>query len=530
LAEHGTADEQPLLLATLPPSDGQRKLAFAVIAIFGLAFAITVPFAHTPLPRLDAWLPAFMSALVINDFITSALLFSQFAIIRQRALFVLAIGYLFSGLIIIPYVLTFPGMFAPTGLLGAGLQSAVWFYIVWHIASPLSVIVYELTKDAKSWTNPSRRSVRADLVLGIAIVSAVVGALIWLFTAHHDVLPELYADATRLSPLVNGAAAVVFLLCATALALLWRRGSSILDLWLKVTVCAWLLEITLNGLFLTARFSLAWYVGRTFSLIASSIVLIALLSETMTLYAQLARSIMRQRAARQARYIAMDTMAASIAHELRQPLGAITLNAEAALLHLARTPTNNDQVQAALEDIAAASVRGGEVIAGLRAMFKKDGPGRASFDANELVREVLGMLDVNLRAERVSVSTALGEGFPQLLADRVQLQQVFLNLITNAIEAMHTVTDRPRTLRVTSNIIQGSSEIVITIEDSGAGIDREDQSRIFQPFFTTKSAGMGIGLTICRSIIDSHGGSLRASANNPYGTIFEVVVPIDGGG
>ena len=103
-----------------------------------------------PLPRLDAWIPMFMAALVINDFITAALLFSQFSISRQRALLILAIGYLISGLIIIPYALTFPGVFAPSGLLGAGLQSAVWLYIVWHIASPSSVIVYELFKGASN--------------------------------------------------------------------------------------------------------------------------------------------------------------------------------------------------------------------------------------------------------------------------------------------------------------------------------------------------------------------------------------------
>ena len=117
--------------------------------------------------------------------------------------------------------------------------------------------------------------------------------------------------------------------------------------------------------------------------------------------------------------------------------------------------------------------------------------------------------------------------FRRLLADRVQLQQVFLNLIVNAIEAMHSVTDRQRTLRVTSDVDPGSSDIIFTVADSGVGIGGKGKDAIFEPFFTTKSAGMGIGLTICRSIIDSHGGSLRASANKPYGTIFEVVLPAE---
>jgi signal transduction histidine kinase len=137
------------------------------------------------------------------------------------------------------------------------------------------------------------------------------------------------------------------------------------------------------------------------------------------------------------------------------------------------------------------------------------------------------MVDIDLRTQRVSVSTELREGLPQLLADRGQLQQVFLNLIMNAIEAMRSVTDRARLLRIRSDNIQESSSVLVTIEDSGTGIERKDKDRIFEPFFTTKSTGTGIGLSVCRSIVEAHGGSLRASANNPHGTIFYVALPTD---
>jgi len=287
------------------------------------------------------------------------------------------------------------------------------------------------------------------------------------------------------------------------------------------------MEITLQGLFLTDRFSLAWYVGRAYSLIAGSVVLIVLLSETTTLYAHLARTAIRQRAARNARQIAMDTMAASIAHEVNQPLGSIALNAEAALQYLARTPPNDIEVRAALEDIAAASARGSQAIASLREMFNKTTRGRVSFDVTDLVREVLAILDLDLRAQRVLVSTALQAGLPRILADRGQLQQVFLNLITNAIESMRSVSDRQRRLRISSDFADGMSEIRISIEDSGPGIDQQDEKKIFEPFFSTKPTGMGIGLTICQSIVVSHGGSLRAFSNKPYGTIFEIALPVD---
>ena len=158
-------------------------------------------------------------------------------------------------------------------------------------------------------------------------------------------------------------------------------------------------------------------------------------------------------------------------------------------------------------------------------MFKKDVHGRPRFDVNDVVREELAVVDIDLRTQQVSVSTELRDGLPQLVADRGQLQQVFLNLIMNAIEAMRPVPDRARLLRIRSDIIQESSSVLVTIEDSETGIDRKYEDRIFDPFFTTKSTGTGIGLTICRSIIESHGGSLQVSANNPYGTIFHIVLP-----
>jgi signal transduction histidine kinase len=526
-AEHGAADETPLL-ATLPPSDRQRRIAFAIVGLFVTVFLITIPFANTPLRRLDAWIPAFTSALVITDLITSALLFSQFSIARRRALLVLATGYLFSALMVIPYALTFPGVFAPTGLLGADLQSAVWLYSFWHVASPLSIVVYQLLKDDRK-TPPLNEPLGNQIVLSIAIVIAVACGLTWLVTAQHDLLPKFYLDRTHLSSTAYFSAAFIIVACILALALLWIRGSSVLDLWLMVTVSAWLVENILQGVLLTDRFSLAWYVGRTYSLIAGSVVLIMLLSEATTLYAHLARTAMRQRASRSAREIAMETMAASIAHEVNQPLGSIALNAHAALSYLARTPLDEGEVRAAIEDIAAASARGSQIIEGLRAMFNRTTRGRASLDVVDLVRDVLAIVDLDLRAQRILVSTALSAALPQIMADRGQLQQVFLNVIRNAVESMRSVSDRERRLRISSDFINGTSEIRVSIEDSGPGINQQDEKQIFEPFFSTKPAGMGIGLTICQSIVVSHGGSLRAFANKPYGAVFEIVLPADAG-
>jgi Membrane-associated sensor, integral membrane domain len=146
------SDEQHLLLATLPPSKGQVRLAIGVAAVLFVACAVTFPFINAPLPRADAFIPSLETAIAFTDLVTSVLLFAQFSIIRWRALQVLASGFLYTALIVIPHILTFPGAFAPAGLLGAGLQTTAWLYVFWHAGSPLAIIGYVLLKDAESRT------------------------------------------------------------------------------------------------------------------------------------------------------------------------------------------------------------------------------------------------------------------------------------------------------------------------------------------------------------------------------------------
>lgn len=228
-------DYHPFLLATLPPSHGQIRLALGVVVALLVAFGVTVPFTNVQLPRFDAFIPSLETAISINDLITSALLFAQFTVVRRWALLVLASGYLFTALIVIPHALTFPGAFAPTGLLGAGLQSTVWLYIFWHVGSPLAVIVYALLKDADNGTSMSRRSPIAVGGWSVAVVIAIVCGLTWIATAGDWLLPRVFLDRVQmnrnLSSLFGG---LIILLNVVALALLWLRRRSVLDLWLMV--------------------------------------------------------------------------------------------------------------------------------------------------------------------------------------------------------------------------------------------------------------------------------------------------------
>ena len=226
---------------------------------------------------------------------------------------------------------------------------------------------------------------------------------------------------------------------------------------------------------------------------------------------------------RVARLTTMGRMAASMAHEINQPLGAIVANGNAGLRWLGRTPPNFDEARGALDQIVKDGHRASDIIGGIRAIFRKREERRAPLNVNELIGEVLRLTRAEIQSERISVRTELLNDLPDIMGDRVQLQLVFRNLIVNAVEAMSSVTDRERVLHIKSALTP--SGVRIAVEDSGTGIDQENMDHIFDTFFTTKSHGMGMGLSICRSIVEAHGGTLSASRSHPCGSIFEIDLP-----
>ncbi len=221
---------------------------------------------------------------------------------------------------------------------------------------------------------------------------------------------------------------------------------------------------------------------------------------------------------------AAGQMAASIAHEINQPLASIALGCSASLRWLAKTPPNLDEVKTALNRISDASDRASQVVDGIRAMFKNDSRQKVSVDLNKVIREVIALLDAELQSQQILLKAELSPKLRTILADGVQLRQVIANLVTNAIEAMDAVDDRARSLRLKS-AVSDPEGILITVEDSGPGIDPENLDRIFHPFFTTKSQGMGMGLSICRSIVEAHHGRLSARSVADRGSVFQIALP-----
>ena len=283
-----TGDDRNIFLSTHPASRRDHTTALAVVAISSVLFAIAVPFAKTPLTPVPAFIASYQSALVINDLITAVLLFSQFAILRSRALLVLASGYLFTAAAAVMHALTFPGVFAPTGLLDAGPQTTAWLYQIWHAGFPLLVLGYALLKDRDGGVK-IQGSVRRAILGSIIAVGVTVSAAVWVVTARHDILPTLLRDGHFTSTLV-GVLTAELGLHLTALLVLWfRRPHSVLDVWLMVVMCAGLFDISLSGILNAARFDLGFYAGRFYGLCAASFVLAVLLIDNVALQAEMSR-------------------------------------------------------------------------------------------------------------------------------------------------------------------------------------------------------------------------------------------------
>ncbi len=236
----------------------------------------------------------------------------------------------------------------------------------------------------------------------------------------------------------------------------------------------------------------------------------------------------RTELARVVRITTIGELAASIAHEVNQPLAAIVANADACVAWLALSTPNLQEARAAAERTTLGATRASEVISRIRSLINKAPTERAQVQMNEVVGEVVALIEGQASRANVSVVTELAPTLPSILGDRIQLQQVLLNLMLNGIEAMTAVTGRARELLIRSQIWD-TGQICVSVRDTGIGVNPETMARLFEPFFTTRSAGIGMGLPISRCIIEAHGGRLWAESIEDQGTIFLFTLPCEGG-
>jgi diguanylate cyclase (GGDEF)-like protein len=280
----------PVLLSTLPVTPRQRRLAGLVILLSLLLLALLAPLARRPLPQIWAFIPTYETWLVCNDGITAVLLFSQFRSFGSQAIRVLACGYMFSAVMTVFHALSFPGLITPEGWLSSGPQTTAWLYMAWHAGFPIFAAVYSLKRDAELLTG------RQELEAGTPkrfrswpFAFALLGpvALTLLCTLGQSLLPPIMVGS-HYTPVMIAVVSATWLVAAAALLLVARRRlRSVLDLWLMVVLCAWVIDIALSAVLNMGRFDLGFYAGRIYGLVASSIVLVILLLESGALYARL---------------------------------------------------------------------------------------------------------------------------------------------------------------------------------------------------------------------------------------------------
>ena len=518
----------PLVIATMPATERQRTIAVGIVILLTVAAAVIAPFASIQVARVDAFIPVLQTVVSVADLVTAVLLFAQFSIQPQLALLALASGYIFSGSFAFLQTLAFPGAYAPAGLIGDGPNTPAWIYVLWHTTFPAAILAYALSKDTIGVGKLPGRSTTATIIITVACVVAVTAGLTWIVTAKTEYLPVLFTTdvrfQTRLGNQINVA---LWLWGATALTVLLFRRRTILDLWLMVTLLAYMPNFLVAIIGSSIRFTIGWYAARGFILVGSCMLLTVLLVETTLLYSRLASAIILRRRERTNRLLSVDAITAAIAHELRTPLGAISLNANTALSQLRSNPPELEEMDEILTDIDAESHRAAAIISSVRQLSKTTPDRRAPTRVEDVARLALRLLQHDLQINEVSVVTEFQDNLPEVHLDDTQLQQVLLNLIKNAIDAMSSVAPEARRLRLTTSI-DGHSMVVLSVQDSGPGIPVGDRERMFDPFFTTKSGGMGMGLAICFTVVENHGGKLRLVKSDSDGSIFELAIPVGG--
>jgi len=501
-----------------------------MVLVSAMAFVAIAPFARHPLTPVPAFVSTYESALVANDVITAALIFGQFGYFRQRSLLALASGYLFTAFIAIAHALSFPGLFAPTGLLGAGPQTTAWLYMFWHAGFPLFVIGYAVANRSSSDAmDPSHGTIRPILAC-IAGVSLAVVLLVLLATAGAGRLPAIM-NGNGYSGSMLATIGLVWLASVAGLFFLRAQPSqSVLDVWLTVVLWAWIFDIALSAVLNAGRFDVGFYAGRIYGFVATSFVLGALLVENARLYAGLgerSRELERAKEAALEAEKAKGAFLATMSHEIRTPMFGVMGMLE--LLSLTRL---DDEQHTTLQIVRASGKSLLRIIDDILD-FSKIAAGKL-----ELRPEPTSIRDLLERVLNVYSGTASSKGLalrrevdariaPALALDPIRVEQILNNLVSNAIK----FTEHGEVALV-AELLEGTGEsqtVRIGVRDTGVGISAEDGKKLFTPFNQaggSVAGGTGLGLSISRRLAELMGGRLEMHSVEGGGTTVSLTLPL----
>ena len=546
MAERAVADEFEWSVATTPPTSRQRRLAFAMVGVLFIVFVTVAPFASMQLARIDSFLPVVQGMIAVADFVTAVLLFNLFSIMGSRALLVLAIGYFFSALIAIPHSLSFPGAFAPTGVLG-GLQTTPWLFVFRHFGFAAAVLGYAWVKNETHSRDVTQPSTTFAVWWSVTIVIGLVLLLTWSTTTGEKFMPRLLSDQISFTSLGKYVSVVILVTSAIAVVLLWFRHSSVLDLWLIVTLCALISHMANNVFLIPGRFSAGWYSSRFFSVIVSTAVLSVLLSETSRLYGNLSRLVVALRHERDSTLSANRRLAGqwarlrkanafkseimgTLAHDLRNPLTAMIGRTEMMLRTIDKGPVSTDRLRAQIDQVHVAANRLNEMVGSLLSDARADALDINNrlheTDLSTVVREV-AEANHSLAAKKEQSIIVMAPAECPVLCDSDRMREVIDNLLSNGIKFSQFGG------RIYVELERQNNGAIIRVKDEGAGLSPEDLSRVFGRFQrlsarpTGDEISTGLGLSIVKRIVDLHGGSIAAeSPGIGLGATLIVTVPL----
>jgi signal transduction histidine kinase/CheY-like chemotaxis protein/HPt (histidine-containing phosphotransfer) domain-containing protein len=520
-------------------------LVAAVTSLFILL--VIAPFARVPLMPVPAFIPLYQSAVITNDVITAILLLGHYRYLRAPALLVLVCGYLFCALMAAAHALSFPGLFAPGGVLGGGSQTTAWLYFLWHGGFPLFVLAYIRLKTIEPPRAveqfPTQRTAPADVPLALLATLTLCVLFVFVTTSGHDILPAIMRG-NRDDPRKILVAACTWGLSLFALLKVWRsRERSVLDLWLMVTMIAWLCDIGLAAVLNGARFDLGFYGGRVYGLLASSFILMVLLLENGRLHMELARSnareqrrneeLERARNAADAATQAKSDFLAAMSHEIRTPMNGVIGMVEV----LARSSLKGHQVEM-VELIRESSFSLLTIIDDILD-FSKIEAGRMEIEAQSLsitdvVEKVCVMLNRLAEKQNVELTLFTDPAIPQsVLGDSLRLRQVLINLINNAVK-FSGGTRRVGKVLVRAVLVRletDQAHVEFQIIDNGIGMDEETIARLFVAFSqadsstTRRFGGTGLGLAITQKLATLMGGTVSVQSTPGQGSRFVLRVP-----